>query len=114
MTKYTLLAISQLNFRRRGKAIIPLVLSLSLFLPGLARADIVYGSVLGVTPNNLTLVVYKDEHPVTSTAIRLVGNNQYEYNLNLPAGSYTIIYNDISRSVVNYPGTNRVNINFNK
>lgn len=112
MTDYTLLPSILVNIRSRIKSTILLSLVLSLFLPAMARADIVYGAVSGISPDNLTLVVYKGEVAITSAAIKVIGNNRFEYNLNLPPGTYNIVYNNVSRSIVNYPGTNRVNIDF--
>lgn len=94
------------------KVAISFGLSLSLFLPVVVRADIVYGTVTGVIPDNLTLIVYKDNKMVSSAAIKPIGNHEYEYSLNLAPGSYRVTNNNVSRQIVNYPGTNRVNINF--
>lgn len=89
-----------------------LIMSTALALPLPALADIVYGTVEGVTADNLTLIVYKGANMVTSTAIKSSTNNKFEYQLNLPPGSYRIRYKNLDQPIVNYPGTNRVNIYF--
>lgn len=89
-----------------------LVVASLLLFPNPASADIVYGTVTGVSQDNLTLVVYKGDETVSSVALRSTGNNQYEYQLNLTPGSYDLQYNEVKKPIVNYPGTNRVNVNY--
>lgn len=110
---------SLMNTQSLPRHLLWLVLSAGMLLPLPAMADIVYGSVTGVIPGNLTLTVYKKDKMVIAAAIRHVGNNQYQYQLNLPPGEYQVVYeisdkNKVKRSIINYPGTNRANVDFQK
>lgn len=100
------------NRFRAFKLLFSLTALFTLLLPGQVIADIIYGSVQGVSQDNLTLIVYKGDKMVTSAAIRSIAKNKYEYRLNLTPGTYKLKYKNKSQTVVNYPGTNRVNIDF--
>lgn len=112
MKKFRLHHIYRTRIQLFEKSKLFLAAACLLLFPNLASADIVYGTITGVTPDNLTLVVYKGDKTVSSVALRSIGNNQYEYQLNLAPGSYDLLYNEVKKPIVNYPGTNRVNINY--